>query len=104
VKLTAFALTAPALTALSRHRATGRSIVFGFVLNVASKVRATLTRRVRSHGHTRWVAVGRAATIAAAEGRNVRRLSGATRLPKGAYRLTLTPLSGAPRSIYFTIR
>jgi Subtilase family len=104
VKLTAFALTAPALTALSRHRATGRSIVFAFVLNVSSKVRATLTRRVRSHGHTRWVAVGRAATLSAAAGRNVRRLSGATRLPKGAYRLTLTPLSGASRSISFTIR
>jgi len=102
-KLTAFALTAPALTALSRHHATGRSISFVFVLNVASKVRVTLTHRVRSHGRTRWVTVGRAATIAAAAGRNSRRLSGAARLPNGAYRLTLAPLSGAPRSLSFTI-
>lgn len=104
VKLTALALTAPALTALSRHRATARSIAFAFVLNVAARVRVTLKHRVRSHGHARWVAVGQAATIAAAAGRNVRRLSGASRLPKGAYSLTLTPLSGASRSISFTIR
>lgn len=104
VRLTALALTAPALTALSRHRATARSIAFAFVINVPSKVRVTLMRRVRLHGRTRWLRVGRAATVAAAAGRNVRRLSGRARLPKGLYRLTLTPVSGASRSIAFTLR
>ncbi len=104
VRLTALALTAPALTALSRHRATARSIAFAFAINVASKVHVTLMHRVRLHGRTRWVAVGRAATVSAAAGRNVRRLSGSTRLVRGVYRLTLTPASGAARSITFTIR
>ncbi len=104
VRLTALALTAPALSALRSRHATPRSIVFAFVINVPAKVRITLVRRVRSHGHTRWVAAGRAATIAAAAGRNVRRLSGGTRLRRGLYRLTLTPASGASRSITFAIR
>jgi hypothetical protein len=104
IRLTALALTAPALSALRSHHATPRSIVFAFVINVPAKVRITLLRRVHSHGRTRWVAAGRAATIAAAAGRNVKRLSGSSRLPKGVYRLTLTPASGASRSITFTIR
>jgi hypothetical protein len=104
VKLTALALTAPALTALSRHRATLHSLAFAFVINVPSKVRVTLMRRVRVHGRTRWVTVRRAATVSAVAGRNVRRLSGSARLVRGAYRLTLTPASGAARSIAFTIR
>jgi hypothetical protein len=104
VKLTALALTAPALTALSRHAASARSISFAFAVNAAVKVRVVLMRLVRSHGRTRWVAVGHASTIAAVAGRNVRRLSGAARLPKGRYRLTLTPAGGAARSVTFTIR
>lgn len=104
VRLTALALTAPALSALRSHHATPRRIVFAFVINVPATVRITLARRVRSHGRTRFLAAGRAATIAAAAGRNVRRLSGGTRLRKGLYRLTLTPASGVARSITFTIR
>ena len=104
VRVTALALTAPALSALSRHRATARSIAFAFVINVAAKVRVKLTRLVRRDGHGRWTAVGRAATVSAAAGRNVKRLSGSARLPKGLYRLTLTPASGPPRSLTFRIR
>ncbi len=103
-KLTALALTAPALSALSRHGATARSISFAFVISAAAKVRVTLLRRVRSHGRTRWVSAGRTATIAAAPGRNAGRLSGGARLPKGLYRLTLTPASGTGRSLTFAIR
>ncbi len=103
VRLTALKLTAPALSALSRHRATPRSIAFAFVLNIAAKVRVSLVRLVRSHGHAHWATVGRAATIPAVAGRNVKRLSGSARLQKGLYRLTLTPASGAARSITFRI-
>ena len=78
--------------------------MFAFIASVASKVRASLARLVRAHGHSRWAAVGRAATLSAAAGRNVKRLSGTVRLPKGLYRLTLTPASGAPRALTFRIR
>ncbi len=104
VRLTALKLTAPALSALSRHRATTRSIAFAFVLSIAAKVRVSLVRLVRSHGRAHWRTVGRAATISAAAGHNVKRLSGSGRLPRGVYRLTLTPASGAARSITFRIR
>lgn len=104
VRLTALALTRPALSALRRHRASPRSIVFAFVMNVPAKVRVTLLRRVRIHGHLRWLAVGRTATLSAVAGRNLKRLSGSRRLPKGLYRLTLAPAAGASRSIAFTIR
>jgi hypothetical protein len=104
VKLSGLALTAPALSALRRHRASRGRIAFAFVINVAATVRVTLGRRVRSHGHVRWVAVGRAASVSAAAGRNVRHLSGAARLPKGRYRLTVAPLAGSARSVSFAIR
>jgi hypothetical protein len=74
-----------------------------FSANIATRLRVGLAQRVRSHGHTRWVAVGRAMTVSAAAGRNVKRLSGARRLRAGLYRLTLTPTSGKPRSILFHI-
>jgi hypothetical protein len=102
VQLTSLGLTSTSVIALNRRPTTAK-VAFVFSVNIATRLRVGLARRVRSHGHTRWVAVGRAMTVSAAAGRNVRRLSGARRLRAGLYRLTLTPISGTPRSILFHI-
>jgi hypothetical protein len=104
VRLSGLGLTAPALIALSRHRPLAGKIAFAFVLNVPARVRATLMRRVRSHGRVRFLATGRATTLTAHAGRSVGRLRGARRLAPGVYRLTVTPSGGASRSIQFRIR
>jgi hypothetical protein len=102
LQLTSLGLTTTSVIALNRHP-TRAKVAFAFRSNMAIRLRVTLTRRVRSHGRTRWVTVGRSITISAAAGRNVKRLTGAKHLPAGTYRLTLTPSSGKPRSILFNI-
>jgi hypothetical protein len=102
LQLTSLGLTTTSVIALNRHP-TRANVAFAFRSNMAIRLRVTLARRVRSHGRTRWVTVGRSITISAAAGRNVKRLTGAKHLPAGTYRLTLTPSSGKPRSILFHI-
>jgi hypothetical protein len=102
VRLTSLSLTSPSVIALNR-RPTSAKVAFAFVTNMAVRLRVALARRVRSHGRTRWLAVGRASTVSASAGRNVKRLTGARRLRPGLYRLTLTPSGGKPRSILFHI-
>jgi hypothetical protein len=98
-------LTAPAVTALQyRHRPRASRIAFSFLLTVPAKVRVTVVRRVRSHGHRRWIAVGPALTISAGAGRTVKRLPGNRRLIPGYYRLTVAPLGGSPRTVPFKVR
>jgi hypothetical protein len=102
VLLSSLGLTSTSVIALNRSPTTAK-VVFTFSANMATRLRVSLARRVRSHGRTRWVAVGRAITVSAAAGRNVKRLTGARRLAAGLYRLTLTPSAGKPRSILFHI-
>jgi hypothetical protein len=66
-------------------------------------VRVTLAKRIRTRKHARWQVLRDSLTIAAASGRNSRRLSGRGVLSAGLYRLTLTPMHGAARSIVFQI-
>jgi subtilase family protein len=102
LQLTSLGLTTTSVIALNRHPTTAK-VAFAFRSNMAARLRVTLTRRVRSHGHTRWVTVGHAITVSAAAGRNVKRLTGGRHLVAGTYRLTLTPSAGKPRSILFQI-
>jgi hypothetical protein len=102
VQLRSLGLTTTSLIALSRRPVTSK-VGFSFTLNMAVAVRVTLARRVRSHGHLRWVTIGHAVTAAATVGHNVKRLPGARHLPSGLYRLTATPRGGASGTIFFHI-
>jgi len=102
--LTGLVLTAPAVNAvLWRHRPRRSQIAFSFLLTLPANVRATLVRRVRSHGRTRWVAVGATITLDAHGGRTVKRLSGNHRLSPGFYRLTVTVAGGKTQFIAFNV-
>jgi hypothetical protein len=102
-RITGLALTLKALLALNRARPRTSRVAFAFTISVAERVKVTLTKRVRVHGHTRWVSAHRTLTLAAALGRNVHGLGGNGVLSPGAYRLTLAPSSGAASSIAFDI-
>jgi hypothetical protein len=103
IRLSAFALTPSALLSLNHARPKISSVGFAFTLSAAERVRATLAKYVRVHGHMRWVITG-SLTIAAAKGHNGRHLRGRHALTPGRYRLTLTPQHGSARSITFQIR
>jgi hypothetical protein len=103
IRLSALALTPNALLSLRSVRPKIRAVGFAFTLSADARVHATLAKRVRVHGHTRWVTLAGSLTIAAAKGRNHGRLTGHNALAPGRYRLTLTPQSGAARSIVFQI-
>jgi hypothetical protein len=103
IKLSALALTPNALLSLSRIRPKILAVGFAFTLSADARVHATLTKRVRVHGHTRWVTLAGSLTIAAIKGRNRQHLNNHDALSPGRYRLTLTPQSGAARSIVFQI-
>ena len=105
------ALTKTATAALRHHRRPKVSqLAFAFTLNVASRVRVTLARRIVVHGHARWQTLPDTLTIAAAAGRDSAHLSGAPRrdgvvgrLAPGRYRLTLTPAGGTARTLTFKV-
>ena len=101
-ELSALTLTTLSVIALN-HRPTAGKVSFSFAANVPARVVVTLSRRVRRHHRTRWISLGRAATISAKVGRNVAHLAGSKRLPRGTYRLTLAPSGGKPRSVLFSI-
>ena len=101
-ELSAVGLTTLSVIALD-HRPTAGKVSFSFTANVPARVVVTLSRKVRRHHRTRWLRVGRTVTISATVGRNVRRLAGSKRLPRGTYRLTLAPSGGKARSVFFHI-
>lgn len=103
VQLSGLGLTTPSVIALNQRRPTTAKVGFSFSLNMPARIRVSLARQVRSHGHRRWAPVGRSTTIAAVAGHNSRRLTGGRRLAAGLYRLTLSPLNGKARSILFHI-
>jgi hypothetical protein len=103
VQLSALALTLKALIALNSSRPKASQVAFAFTINTATQVRVTLAKRIRTRKHARWQVLRDSLTIAAASGRNSRRLSGRGVLSAGLYRLTLTPMHGAARSIVFQI-
>ncbi len=102
-RVSSLALTVGALISLNRSHPSMRQLGFTFTINIAARVRATLARRLRTHGHSRWRVLQGSRTIAATGGRNTSRLLGRRSLTPGAYRLTLAPVRGEARSIVFTI-
>ncbi len=103
VELSALTLTRAALIALNRSRPKMSQVGFQFTINLTAQVRATLARRIRSHRHNRWSPLHHSLTFTAAGGHDSRRLGGGTVLAAGVYRLTLTPVHGAARSLVFAI-
>lgn len=103
VQLSELALTLKALVALDASRPKIAQLGFAFRINVATRVRASLERRVARRGHARWRAITNALTFVAVSGRNTRRLGGHGVLSAGTYRLTLTPAHGTARSVVFKI-
>ncbi len=103
IKLTAFALTPTALLALDRPRSKVSSIAFAFTLSTGARVRATLTKLVRVHGHKRWVSLPGALTFNATKGRNRQHLASSKTLVPGRYRLTLAPQGGAAPTLTFQV-
>jgi hypothetical protein len=103
IKLTAFALTPTALLALDRARPKISSVRFAFTLSAAARVRATLAKLVRIHGHNRWVPVPGALAFSAVKGRNQQHLTSSHGLASGRYRLALAPQGGAARTLTFQV-
>jgi Subtilase family len=103
IKLTAFALTPTALLALDRARPKVSSVRFAFTLSAAARVRATLAKLVRVHGHNRWISVAGALTFSAAKGRDQQHLTSSDGLVSGRYRLTLAPQGGAAHTLTFQV-
>lgn len=102
-KISLLSLTRKASTALEHRWPSLAQIGFAFKINTSARVRASLEKRGRSHGHTSWHAMRGSVTLSASSGRNSGRLSGRSPLGAGIYRLTLRPLAGAPRSILIRI-
>jgi hypothetical protein len=103
IALSRLALTLNAVLALNHSRPKASQVGFTFTLNVAARLRVTLSKRVRLHGSPRWQALRDSITITAAGGRDSHRLSGRNVLTSGLYELTLAPTNGAARSIVFRI-
>ncbi len=103
VELTGLSLTAVSRTALSHRHLRAATVAYSFVLNLAARLRLTLTRRIRSGHGTRWATVGTPSMFGARAGRSSKHLTGVRTLAPGMYRLTLAPVGGRPRTIYFSV-
>lgn len=105
-RISALTLTTYARDALRHSRLDSRlaisSLAFSCSLNRATSVKLTLAVRVGAAGRARWRTLKSSLTFAATQGVNRRRLHGSGVLAPGTYRLTLTPVGGAARSL--TIR
>ena len=97
------ALTLSALAALNQGHPRASALAFTFALSIAAKVRVTLARWVRVHGHWRWVPLAGAFTINAGSGSDRGRFGTRHRLIPGHYRLMLTPAHGVASSIVVVI-
>jgi hypothetical protein len=103
IQLSRLALTLHAILALNHRRPKASQVGFSFTVSAAVRLRGVLSKRVSVHGHVRWLALRDSISIAAASGRNSRRLNGHNVLTPGYYRLTLSPTQGSARSIVFQI-
>jgi hypothetical protein len=104
VRLSALTLTARASAVIARGLPTLSQVAFAFTLSAPARVRITLSRQVRLHGHLRWGSVPGEFTLAAATGRDRAHLHGQGTLAPGRYRLTLALARGSARSIVFVLR
>jgi hypothetical protein len=98
-RISALRLTAYAQAALRHGRPAISSLDFSCSLSRASSVEVTLAIQIHSATGTRWRTLHDSLTFAATRGVNRRRLHGSGALAPGIYRLTLTPVGGAARSL-----
>ena len=103
-RISALTLTAYAQIALRHDRPAISSLDFSCTLSRAASVKVTLAVQVRSAGGAHWHTLHSSLTFAAVRGANHRRLHGSGILPPGVYRLTLTPVGGAARSLTIRVR
>jgi hypothetical protein len=104
IKLSAFALTPRALLALNRVQPKVSAVGFAFTLSAATRIHATLAKRVRVRGRNQWERLpADSLAFTAAKGGNHGRLANRGGLTPGRYRLTLTPQHGSARSLIFQI-
>ncbi len=101
-RISALTLTAYAQAALRHGHLAISKLDFSCTLSRATSVKVTLAVQVRSAGRAHWRPLHSSLIFAAIRGVNRRRLHGSDVLSPGIYRLTLTPLGGAARSL--TIR
>jgi hypothetical protein len=101
--ISALRLTRAARAAATRRRLALSRVAFAFDARRPAHVRATLARLVRVRGRARWRRVSTSLAFLARAGSQSRRLSGGGTLASGRYRLTLTPVDGATRSLTFTV-
>jgi hypothetical protein len=101
--VSALALTRSALIALNRAHPKVSRVGFSFVLNVPTRVTASLARWARVHRHRRWKRAALALVFTAAAGRQSVHFAGRGGLPPGEYRLTVSPPQGSPAAIVFQI-
>lgn len=103
IRLTRLALTPHARVAIAARHLTVSQVALTFRLSAAAWVRVTIARRLLLHGHWRWANRRGGFTIAARAGRGRIHLRGNSTLPPGRYRVTLTPVHGAARSVAFVL-
>ncbi len=103
VRLSKLALTARASTVFASGLPTISQVAFAFTLSAPARVRVTLSRLVRVGGRVRWASAPGGFTLPAARGHYRTHLRGRGTLPAGRYRLTLTPVHGAARSLTFQL-
>jgi hypothetical protein len=104
VVVSRLALTTSAAQALARRHVRLSRLGFAFAINLPARVRVTLARRTGTGARARWRALRGSLSFDAPAGSNRRRLTGRGELPRGVYRLTISPQGGAPRSIVFWAR
>ncbi len=97
--LSGLSLTHGAIATLSRRRPMAFQVSFAFALSAPARVRATLAKLVRTHGHLRFRTLPYSLTIAAKKGRSSAHLRARSALAPGTYLLTLTPAHGVARSL-----
>ena len=103
VRLSNLMLTARASAVFARGLPTISQVAFAFTLSATVRVRVTLSRLVRVDGHLRWGLAPGGFTFSPARGHDRTHLRGRGTLPAGRYRLTLTPVHGAARSLGFRL-
>ena len=103
IQLSALALTVNAIVALNSSHPKISQIGFVFTINATTTVRLTLAKRVHVHHRSHWKTLGHATSASAYLGRNTWRLTGHGKLSPGRYRITLTPLHAAAKSLTFLI-
>ena len=102
-RLSNLMLTARASAVFAGGLPTISQVAFAFTLSATARVRVTLSRLVRVDGHLRWDSAPGGFTFSAPRGHDRTHLRGRGTLPAGRYRLTLTPVHGAARSLGFRL-